>query len=446
MESKTNPTFWNVDAVDFVPTEFLTTPSKPQTATKTQNSASKASKKQSSKPKKTYEEEKKSYTKLKDTLAFSFVGPDSKSVVCNTLLNTPSVYENSSFRIFQLQSKSRRYFIFDSKGRIQDQLLSVINSEYIVLILPITDIQQDYIKEVLIVLRNYINTKLVILFNFLETAWDNSAYNAAVQAIRSTLGKYGITDNTIIPISSSFNITTKVPKDIAPWYNGKTLLQTLDGLENPSKKPGKGARISLIPSADPNWDFIGKLLCGNLSLQSKLIIMPTSLRVELLSISDLNNNPIDIANPSDILKLRIKLPEDFKQEQGLILCEMQEICITSKEFRAEVNFFNLGEGLIESGFGCKLLIHSVVEDVDVIDVLSVIDWETKNKVKVKVVRNEQKAVVVIRASQLICAENASKGWECLGKFALVLGDRIIGVGKILELYNRVEEIASQMGL
>ena len=53
--------------------------------------------------------------------------------------------------------------------------------------------------------------------------------------------------------------------------------------------------------------------------------------------------------------------------------------------------------------------------------------------------------MVIRVANFVCAENATKKIECLSKFAMSFGDRIIGVGKIIELYNRVEEIAAEMG-
>ena len=56
-----------------------------------------------------------------------------------------------------------------------------------------------------------------------------------------------------------------------------------------------------------------------------------------------------------------------------------------------------------------------------------------------------KAIVIVRAENMISAENISKGCDFLAKFCLVKGGKVIGVGRILELHNKVEEIASQMG-
>ena len=450
MESESKVSFWNLDAADFVPSgDFNPIPkpvANPNVKEKKENK-----KKINNKGKKKQPEERKFSQKPKETVVLSLIGPSQsgKSTLANFLSRNSSGIQGHHYSILQSDSKSRKYAIFDNTGATENQIVSISISDYIILVLPvISNSLEGYLKELSFLMKNYSTGRIVIILNHLDDInWDGTTYNNAVHDIRFILDKYGVNDTIFIPVASGINVNQRVTKDIAPWYNGKSLIQALDTLEIPQRSSGTGAKVPMLPAAtnDPNCNFVGKLISGSLNMQSKVLLMPMSLKVDILSMFDIQGNTIENSNHGDVIKFSLRVPEELLNLKGLILCENKEKCIITKEFRAEVNLFNLGDTLVTSGFLCKMLLHCAEENIEVTEVISVTDLKNKDKIKINTARNEQKAIMVIRAANNVCAQHISKNSDCLGKFSLILMNTIIGVGKILELHNRVEEVASQMG-
>ena len=448
MEPESKPTFWNVEASDFVPSGVPSFVPKSVAPSKPKDSKPKKSYPNKSKP--GYPEEQKFAAKSKDCISLSFLGPPSsgKSSLANTLSPNTQCASTPQYRVLSYESKSRRYSIFDSTGTVQDQVISMSHSDHFLVVFSVQNQgQEDYFKEISTVLRNFANGRVIVALSHMdEIHWDCNGYNEAVQRIRQAFDRQGLRDTIFIPISPGVNVLQRVAKDIAPWYNGKSLMQAVDTLETPLKKTEKkGVRMVLLPLNNDRTTFLARIISGTLTLQSKLIIMPVSLRVEILAITDVRNSPIDAANTGEVVVVSIRLPEEITSLQGLIVCENQEKCVISKEFRGEVTFLNLEDQAITGGYTCGLLLHSAEENAEITEVVSGIDLKTRAKVKTHTARNEMKAIVIVRAENMISAENISKGCDFLGKFCLVKGGKVIGVGRILELHNKVEEIASQMG-
>lgn len=443
MESESKHTLWNVDATDFVPLGLSSFAPKPQPSKKPKDQH------KNNKKKSHPMEERKLNTKGKDCVTLSVIGPSQsgKSSVAELLVGNSLSSATTTYRVLQGEGKLRKYSVLDGSGSTKDQIVPICHADHVILVLSVQGHGAEYLKEIAMVLKNYtIGRVLVAISHLEEIRWDSTSYSAVVQGIRQVFDKEGVRDTIFIPISSGVNVVQRVGKDLAPWYNGKSLLQAVETLEPPQKKLGKGLRMCLLPTQnDSNYNFFGRILTGTLTLQSKVVLMPQSLRVDILSIADPKNNPIDQGNTGEIVKLLIRLPEPNTSPLGLILCENQEKCVTSKEFRAEVTWLNLGNTMVTSGFVGNLLLHSGEENAEITEVLNVVDLKTKAKIKIHQVGNDQKAVVIVRAENMVCAENISKGCDCLGKFSIAQGGNIVGVGRILELHNKVEEVASQMG-
>ncbi|OMJ78632.1 hypothetical protein SteCoe_21509 [Stentor coeruleus] len=445
MESESKPTMWNVDAVDFVPSGTIDFAAK---APEKAEDKKKPFNKNQKHKKKNFKKEEKKTQHAKDCVSISIVGADGsgKTTISNVLSGNPPCTQLANCRILCKDSKFRRYVFFDTAGSLYEQVLPISITDYSILSVSVVGIREQYLKEVAVLLKNYVLGRLIIAITHVEQInWDHDAYNAAVIEIRKVLDKYGVIDTLCVPVGASVNISQRVTKDIAPWYNGKTLSQVLDTLETPHKKLEKGVKMPILPlSADQAQGYLGKVLSGTLTINSKISLLPSKDRVEILKITDINGGDIEKATTSDIIKLTFKNHINGPSS-GLLVCEMQELSVVSRVFRAEVNVFNLDQNVINPGFSCQIYFHSAVEDCTITDIISVTDWETKAKNKMETIRSDQRAMVVIHINNSICAENASKGWDILSKFSLVLNNRVVGVGKVVELHNRVEEVASEMG-
>jgi translation elongation factor EF-1alpha len=172
--------------------------------------------------------------------------------------------------------------------------------------------------------------------------------------------------------------------------------------------------------------------------------MPSDVKVEILALYDSCGSRVDSCKAGDVLKIHIRSSDE--RTKGLVICENHEKCVTAKEFRAEVTFHSLPSGQVNPGFNCEIQMHTSLEQVEISEILSVYDLETKAKQKIHQARDNQRANVILKLATPICAENSSRGWDMLSKFSLWSEGRVVGTGKVMELHNRVEEIASQMGL
>lgn len=447
MESESKATFWNVDAQDFIPSGSSDFAPKLEENKKPQDKKKPHYKKQQHKKKNPHTEEKK-HQNTKDPLSISIIGTNNsgKTTLAVTLSGSAHISQFNNCQIFTKDTKPRKYIFIDTNGSLQSQILPISITDYSILAINVLEIREPYLKELGILLKNYLNGRLIVALTHVDQInWDHDSYNAAVIEVRRVLDKCGVIDTLCVPIGGNINITQRVLKDSAPWYSGKTLFQVLDTLEIPQKKIEKAVKVPIFAiNGNINDGYLGKVLSGNFTCNTKAMILPNNQRADIVNIKDIKGGDIEKANAGEIVRITLKSSVEGGS-LGLVLCEMQDLSVVAKEFRGEVIFFNLEQNVINQGFGCQIHLHSVVDDCTIVEVISVTDIETKAKVKINSVRSDQRAMVVIQVNNSVCAENSSKGWDCLSKFSLVLGGKVIGVGRIVELHNRVEEVVSGMG-
>jgi peptide chain release factor subunit 3 len=69
-----------------------------------------------------------------------------------------------------------------------------------------------------------------------------------------------------------------------------------------------------------------------------------------------------------------------------------------------------------NGYQCILHMHTIIEECN-IDILAEIDRKTKAEKKVKFIRSQTRARVVIKASNSLCGEKFER-FSTLGRFTL----------------------------
>ncbi|OMJ95217.1 hypothetical protein SteCoe_1423 [Stentor coeruleus] len=447
MESESKPTFWNVDAQDFIPSASSDFTPKQEEHKKPQDKKKPYYKKQQHKKKNPHTEEKK-HQNTKDPLSISIIGINNsgKTTLAVTLSGSAHISHFTNCQIYTKDTKPRKYIFIDTAGFLQQQILPISITDYSILAINVLEIREPNLKEIGILLKNYLNGRLIVALTHVDQInWDHDSYNTAVIEVRRILDKCGVIDTLCVPIGGNINIIQRVSKDYAPWYSGKTLIQILDTLEIPQKKIEKAVKVPIFGiNGNKNDGYLGKVLSGNFTCGTKVMILPNGQRADIVNIKDIKGGDIDKANAGEIVSITLKTPVD-NGNLGLVLCEIKELSVVAKEFRAEVIFFNLEQNVVSPGFSCQIHLHSIIDDCVVVEVISVTDIETKAKVKLNSVRSDQRAMVVIQVNNSVCAENCSKGWDCLSKFSLVLNGKVVGVGKIVELHNKVEEVVAGMG-
>jgi peptide chain release factor subunit 3 len=74
------------------------------------------------------------------------------------------------------------------------------------------------------------------------------------------------------------------------------------------------------------------------------------------------------------------------------------------------------KGIMASGYTCMMHFHTLIDEIS-IDVIAEIDKKTKTEKKVKFLRSQTRAKVIIKSSKVNCGEKFEK-FPTLGRFTL----------------------------
>lgn len=154
------------------------------------------------------------------------------------------------------------------------------------------------------------------------------------------------------------------------------------------------------------------------------------------------------AGPGENVKLVVKEVEYDRIKRGNIICGQQFWAMECQEFIAEIDLLELpAEMVISIGFQFALHIHTILEDAEIVALLSKMVFDEneskyKQMKKPKFLMSGECAQVVIRTEKPICLEKY-EDFEELGRFAMRLDTFTIGLGKVIKFKPLNKEILKE---
>jgi peptide chain release factor subunit 3 len=155
--------------------------------------------------------------------------------------------------------------------------------------------------------------KLVVIINKMDeksVKWDEDRYLAIKKDLTKFLQHvgYNVEKNVIwLPMSglTGENIMEKVEGGRCSWYDGPTLLQLLDDMRVPRRQMDPSfIRIPVLDKLkDRGIDIFGKVQSGTIKLGTKLVLMPSKLPVEVLSILNGEEQNVAYAKTGENIKV-----------------------------------------------------------------------------------------------------------------------------------------------
>ena len=104
--------------------------------------------------------------------------------------------------------------------------------------------------------------------------------------------------------------------------------------------------------------------------------------------------------------------------RGGIVCSVDDLCPVFNTFEAEIQVLDLPEKkqIMTNGYQCILHMHTTIEECT-IDLVAEIDRKLKTEKKVKFIRSQTRAKVIVKTNNLLCGEKYDK-FATLGRFTL----------------------------
>ncbi|CAI9632610.1 unnamed protein product [Alternaria burnsii] len=292
--------------------------------------------------------------------------------------------------------------------------------------------------------------KILIVVNKMDdptVEWSEDRFKECttkVVAFLKGLGYNPKTDISMMPVSAQTftGIKTRVPKNLAPWYDGPSLLEYLDNMQALERKLNAPFMMPIAAKYKDMGTMIeGKIESGIIKKEQKYLMMPNRQTIHISALYGEQEDEIPGATCGDQIRVRLRGIEEEDILPGYVLCSPKRPVHCVSQFEAQVVLLDI-KSILTAGFNCVLHVHAAQEEVTITALLHKLEKGTGRKSK-KAPGFATKGMSIIARLQItgtagsICVERF-EDYPQLGRFTLRDQGQTIAIGKITKLITDPE--------
>lgn len=231
--------------------------------------------------------------------------------------------------------------------------------------------------------------KLIVVINKMDDPtvnWSHERYLECTTKLQQFLKGTGYnlkTDVFFMPIAAqqTMGIKTRVPKDVAPWYDGPSLLEYLDNMSALERKVNAPFMMAVAGKyRDMGTMIEGKIEAGVIKKGMSLIMMPNKQTIDIAAVYGEAEDEVSIAQCGDQVRLRLRGIEEEEIAPGFVLCSPKRLVHNVSQFEAQIRILDL-KSILTAGFNCVLHVHAAIEEVTFAALLHKLQKGTNRKSK-----------------------------------------------------------------
>ncbi|KAH6838316.1 P-loop containing nucleoside triphosphate hydrolase protein [Alternaria rosae] len=287
--------------------------------------------------------------------------------------------------------------------------------------------------------------KILIVVNKMDdptVEWSEDRFKECTNKVVMFLKGLGYnpkTDISMMPVSAQTftGIKTRVPKDLAPWYDGPSLLEYLDNMQALERKLNAPFMMPIAAKYKDMGTMIeGKIESGIIKKEQKYLMMPNRQTIHISALYGEQEEEIPGATCGDQIRVRLRGVEEEDILPGYVLCSPKRPVHCVSQFEAQVVLLDI-KSILTAGFNCVLHVHAAQEEVTITALLHKLEKGTGRKSK-KAPGFATKGMSIIARLQItgtagnICVERF-EDYPQLGRFTLRDQGQTIAIGKITKL-------------
>ncbi|KAF2091382.1 hypothetical protein K490DRAFT_31981 [Saccharata proteae CBS 121410] len=287
--------------------------------------------------------------------------------------------------------------------------------------------------------------KLVVVVNKMDDAtveWSEERYKECTTKLAAFLKGVGYnpkTDVTFMPISAqtTIGIKDRVSKEIAPWFDGPSLLEYLDSMQTLERKVNAPFMMPIAAKyRDMGTMVEGKIESGVIKKGANYVMMPNRESVGIAALYGETEDEIQAATCGDQVRIRLRGMEEEDILPGFVLCSPKRPVHCVRVFEAQIVLLEL-RSILSAGFNCVLHVHSATEEVTFTALLHKLEKGTGRKSK-KAPGFATKGMSIIARLEVtggagsVCVERF-EDYPQMGRFTLRDQGQTIAIGKITKL-------------
>ena len=272
--------------------------------------------------------------------------------------------------------------------------------------------------------------KLVVVINKMDdptVEWSKDRYTECTTKLSAFLKATGYnlkTDVFFMPIAAqqTMGIKERIPKGVADWYDGPSLLEYLDGMKTLERKVNAPFMMPVNGKyRDMGTIVEGKIESGVVKKGMSLIMMPNRNQVDVAAAYGETEEEVVAAQCGDQVRLRLRGIEEEDILPGFVLCSPKRLVHCVAAFEAQIRVLEL-KSILSAGFNCVMHVHSAIEEVTFAALLHKLQKGTNRKSKVPPSHAKRGESIIARMEVIggagsVCVERF-EDYPQLGRFTL----------------------------
>ncbi|KAE8153398.1 P-loop containing nucleoside triphosphate hydrolase protein [Aspergillus avenaceus] len=304
-------------------------------------------------------------------------------------------------------------------------------------------------REHALLARNTGVRKLVVAVNKMDdptVEWSHARFKECTVKVSKFLEALGYKkdDLTFMPISAqrTAGIKDRVSKELAPWYDGPSLLEYLGNMEVPERKINAPFMMPITAKyRDMGTMVEGRVESGVIKKNGTCIVMPNRSKVEITALYGETEDEIPTATCGDQVRMRLRGVEEEDLLPGFVLCSPKRLVNCVASFEAKIRILEL-KSILTAGYNCVMHVHSAVEEVTIGALLHKCEPGTGRKSKrPPPFANKGQTVIarldVTSTAGAVCVERF-EDYNQMGRFTLRDQGQTIAIGMITRLIGKDE--------
>jgi peptide chain release factor subunit 3 len=186
-----------------------------------------------------------------------------------------------------------------------------------------------------------------------------------------------------MPISAQtgLGIKDRVPKKVAPWYDGPSLLEYLDSMKALERKINAPFMMPVNGKYKDMGTMVeGKIESGIIKKGLTYIMMPNREETSIAAVYGDTEEEVNAASCGEQVRLRLRGIEEEDVMPGFVLCSPKRPVHCVRAFEAQIRILEL-KSILSAGFNCVLHVHSAIEEVTFAALLHKLEKGTGRKSK-----------------------------------------------------------------
>ena len=272
--------------------------------------------------------------------------------------------------------------------------------------------------------------KLVVVVNKMDdptVEWSHDRYKECTEKLGSFLSRqvgYAKADISYMPISAqtTIGIKNRVPKELAPWHDGPSLLEYLDNLKSLERKVKAPFMMPISGKyRDMGTIIEGRVEAGQIKKGNTYVMMPNREETVISALYGETEDEIPSASCGDQVRMRIRGVEEEDILPGFVLCSPKRPVHCVSAFEAQIALLEL-KSILSAGFNCVLHVHSAIEEVTFAALLHKLEKGTGRKSKKPPAFGKQGMSIIARLEVIggagrVCVEKY-EDYAQMGRFTL----------------------------